>query len=61
MIKFFIAGCYTFLTMFLLLEGIHGHPIPWITPVLLSGAIAFIYWYDFITEGKDTEDPSDEK
>lgn len=61
MTKFLIAGCYTFLTTFLCLEGIHGHPIPWITPVLLSGAIAFIYWYDFITEEKDAEDPPDEK
>lgn len=61
MMKFLIAGCYTFLTTFLCLEGIYGHPIPWITPVLLSGAIAFIYWHDFITEEKDTEDPPDEK
>lgn len=61
MTKFLIAGCYTFLTTFLCLEGIHGHPIHWIVPVLLSGAIAFIYLYDFITEEKDTEDPPDEK
>ena len=50
MIKFLIAGCYTFLTTFLCLEGIHNHPIHWIVPVILSGAIAFSYWYDFITE-----------
>ena len=50
MIKFLIAGCYTFLTTLLCLEGIHGRPIHWIVPVLLSGAIAFSYWYDFITE-----------
>ena len=61
MTKFLIAGCYAFLTTFLLLEGVHGHPIPWINPVLLSGAIAFSYWYDFITEEKDMEDSPDEK
>lgn len=61
MMKFLIAGCYTFLTTFLCLEGIHGHPIPWIIPVVLSGAIAFSYWYDFITENKDTEDSPDDK
>lgn len=60
MIKFLIAGCYTFLTTFLCLEGIHNHPIHWIVPVILSGAIAFSYWYDFITE-KDTEEHSDDK
>ena len=57
MIKFLIAGCYTFLC----LEGIHNHPIHWIVPVILSGAIAFSYWYDFITENKDMEDHSDDK
>lgn len=61
MTKFLIAGCYTFLTTFLCLEGIHGHPIPWIILAVLSGAIAFSYWYDFITENKDTEDSPDDK
>lgn len=61
MTKFLIAGCYTFLTTFLCLEGIHNHPIHWIVPVILSGAIAFSYWYDFITENKDTEDSSNDK
>lgn len=61
MMKFLIAGCYTFLTTFLCLEGIHGRPIHWIVPVLLSGAIAFSYWYDFITENKDPEEHPDDK
>lgn len=61
MIKFFVAGCYTFLTTFLCLEGIHGYPIHQIIPVILSGAIAFSYWYDFVAEMKDPEDPPDEK
>ena len=59
MIKFFIAYCYSFLTTWLFLEGFHNHPIHWIVPVILSGTIAFSYWYDFITEDDGKEHPDD--
>lgn len=61
MIKFLIAECYTFLATWLFMEGIHNQPIHWIVPVILFGAIAFSYWYDFITENKDTEDHPNDK
>lgn len=61
MIKFLIAGCYTFLTTWLFMDGINGYPIHWIVPVILSGAIAFSYWYDFIIENKDTEGHPNDK
>lgn len=59
MIKLIIAGCYTFLTTWLFMDGFNGYPIHWIVPVILSGAIAFEYWYDFITENKGEEHPND--
>ena len=52
MIKLIVAGCYSFLTTWLFLDGYFGYSIHWIVPVILSGAIAFEYWYDFITENK---------
>ena len=61
MIKFFVAECYTFLATWFFMEGIHNQPIHWIIPVLLSGAIAFSYWYDFITENKNMEKHPDDK
>ena len=55
MIKLIIAGCYTFFTTWLFMDGFNGYSIHWIVPVILSGTIAFEYWYDFITENKGGE------
>lgn len=61
MIKLIVAGCYTFLATWFFMDGLNGRPIHWIIPVILSGAMAFSYFYDFITEDEDTEEHPDDK